>query len=115
MIPGAKGDGLTDDTEAIINYIMSTIPTALQKRRFAKIAELGCIICGGIAEIHHCGTAMGSRKNHDLVIPLCHSHHTSGGYGVAIHAGKKAWEYKYGTEQEFLEKVSKIVDNVFTL
>jgi hypothetical protein len=115
MIPGAKGDGLIDDTEAIINYIMSTVPTALQKRRFARVAEIGCIICGGIAEIHHCGTAMGRRKNHDLVIPLCHSHHRSGGYGVAIHAGKKAWEEIYGTEQELLEKVSKMVDNVFPL
>jgi hypothetical protein len=64
-------------------------PTSLQKRRFARVADIGCIICGGIAKIHHCGTSMGSRKNHDLVIPLCHKHHRSGGHGVAIHAGKK--------------------------
>lgn len=32
-------------------------------------------------------------------------HHRNGGYGVAIHAGRRAWEMKYGTEAELLVQV----------
>lgn len=38
-------------------------------------------------------------------IPLCNPHHTTGGYGVAIHAGQQAWEVRYGTEVEHLDQV----------
>jgi hypothetical protein len=30
-------------------------------------------------------------------------HHQHGGYGVAFHAGKKAFEERFGTETELLE------------
>jgi hypothetical protein len=36
-------------------------------------------------------------------------HHTNGGYGVALHAGQKAFEAKYGTESELLEHTTKIL------
>jgi hypothetical protein len=33
------------------------------------------------------------------VIPLCGVHHQTGGYGVALHAGRARWELHYGTEE----------------
>ena len=85
-------------------------PTKVQLDRWRKIRELGCIICNRLADIHHCLITSGCRKNHDLVIPLCPEHHRHGQYGIAIHAGKKEWESRYGTEKEFLEKVSRLID-----
>jgi len=85
--------------------------TAAQKRHMAKVANYGCSICGGIAEIHHTGTHMGGGRNHDNIIPLCHIHHRTGGHGVALHAGKKEWERLYGTEEEMLDTVRLLLDD----
>jgi hypothetical protein len=46
---------------------------------------------------------MGQRASHFDAIGLCPTHHRTGGYGVAIHAGQKEWESRYGTELELLE------------
>lgn len=74
-----------------------------------KVASLGCIICGGQAEIHHRRTGQGlKRANHSEVIPLCHAHHRTGGYGVAIHAGIKKWQENFGSEIDLIEKVKKL-------
>lgn len=67
------------------------------------VAALGCVICGGPAEIHHLkhDPATGqhiARRNHRLVIPLCPNHHRLGGWGVAYHAGSQHWETLYGKE-----------------
>ena len=78
-----------------------------------RVAELGCVVCRlqhlGFtpAVIHHTrfSVGLGQRAHYSKTIPLCPPHHTDGGYGVAIHAGKEAWERKYGTEQELLEVV----------
>ncbi|MBR2691808.1 MAG: DUF968 domain-containing protein [Aquamicrobium sp.] len=70
------------------------------------MAALGCIICGGPAEVHHLtGAGMGLKAANDNVIPLCPPHHRTGGYGVAVHAGTKEWERRHGTQAELLEKV----------
>ena len=86
--------------------------TAADKRHYAKVAQLGCIACINCGygetppEIHHVGNGtMGKRASNHDVIPLCHAHHRTGGYGIAIHAGKKAWESEHGTEQELLNQV----------
>jgi len=86
--------------------------TAADKRHFAKVVELGCIVCNNNfmfdtpAEIHHIGNgAMGKRASNSEVIGLCHTHHRTGGYGVAVHAGKNEWEDNHGTEKELLEQV----------
>ncbi len=86
--------------------------TAVDKRHFSKVVEIGCICClnnlyeGSPAEIHHIGNgSMGKRASNDEVIPLCHIHHRTGGYGVAVHSGRNAWEDNHGTEQELLEQV----------
>lgn len=75
------------------------------------VAELGCIICGSPAAIHHirAGQGMSQRAGNCLVIPLCPEHHQHGGHGVAIHAGQKTWEGLYGTEMEMLDKTIGMV------
>lgn len=80
-----------------------------------RVAELCCIACQRIgyddtpAEIHHIRTGQGiSQRASDYdTIPLCHHHHRTGGYGNAIHAGKAAFESRYGTETELLKEVKR--------
>lgn len=78
----------------------------------ASVAELGCLICGSPAQIHHVrsGVGMGQRSKHiGGTIPLCFRHHIEGGFGVAFHAGGNEWQKKYGTEQKLLEKVQELL------
>lgn len=77
-----------------------------------KVLQLGCVACKKLGhytpqcEVHHIGNgAMGKRASNYEVIPLCAMHHRLGGYGVAVHAGRKAWEDQFGTEQELLAEV----------
>lgn len=82
-----------------------------EKEHLNRVAELGCIICGMPAEIHHKrkGVGMGRRSSNYEAIPLCHVHHRTGGYGVAIHAGVKGFEANHGSEDELLEKVQEML------
>jgi hypothetical protein len=81
-----------------------------------KVAELGCIVCRNLgygysaAEIHHKREGTGlMRANHREVIPLCPMHHRIGGHGTAIHAGRKTWVEKFGTEVELIEQVKHLL------
>ncbi|WP_336242108.1 Ref family recombination enhancement nuclease [Enterobacter cloacae] len=79
----------------------------------SRVDALGCIVCRNHnlgetpAEIHHIrsGQGISQRADHRKSIPLCHMHHRNGGYGVAIHAGRKQWEKNFGTELQLLEQV----------
>ena len=79
----------------------------------SRVQALGCIICSvhhGVyseAELHHprTGMGMGQRASHGDCLPICPIHHRTGGYGVALHAGQKAFEKRYGTEPELLAQV----------
>lgn len=84
---------------------------AIERQHLGKVAALGCIICRMPAEIHHVrsGMGMGQRNTNFNVIPLCHKHHRTGGHGVALHAGKKTFEEKFGTELELLERVKGLI------
>lgn len=81
------------------------------RKHLQRLADMGCIVCRTYyhvhspAEIHHIrhGMGMGQRAPHSQAIPLCPAHHRTGGHGVALHAGQKAFEEKYATEQELLE------------
>ncbi len=88
---------------------MSKKPTIAESKHMGEVAELNCLITGRLAEIHHCGTYMGGGRDHMKVIPLCPMHHRTGGYGVAIHAGKKEFERIYGTEEEMLKTVELLL------
>lgn len=85
--------------------------TKAEKLYLSSVAALGCIICRMPAEIHHprTGQGMGKKARHDEAIPLCPSHHRNGGYGVAFHAGKKAFELNFGTQQELLIKTNQLL------
>lgn len=91
--------------------------TAAERRHLDRVAALGCIVCINLghadspAEIHHprAGQGMGQRASHFDAIPLCPLHHRTGGHGVAIHAGQKTWEKKYGTERALLEQVKTLL------
>ena len=89
-----------------------------EKEHLSKVASIGCIVCmnqgseGTPAEIHHIrhGNGMSQRASNYEAIPLCHIHHRTGGYGVAIHAGRKEFERLYGDEIELLKQVRSLID-----
>lgn len=77
-----------------------------------RVASLGCIVCRRLtgiftpAGIHHCGTYMGGGRDHMRTLPLCNEHH-QGKEGIdGKHMSKRAWEAKYGTEEQLLEVVA---------
>jgi hypothetical protein len=82
-----------------------------EKEYLDKLSQFGCVVCKkfyGVytpTSIHHIRTGMGlgQRNSTENCLPLCPNHHQHGGHGVAFHAGKKAFEQKYGTELELLE------------
>jgi hypothetical protein len=82
-----------------------------EKEYINRVAELGCIICRMPAEIHHLRTGMGlgMRNDYKNAIPLCPTHHRTGGHGVAYHAGRLAFEENFGSETELLEKVRSLL------
>lgn len=87
------------------------------KSYLSRVAAIGCLVClnlgheGTPAEIHHPRSmgAMGKKAPHSMALPLCAAHHRTGGYGVAIHAGQRAWERLYGNEFELLTQLRGII------
>ena len=90
-------------------------PTADERRHMAAVAELGCCVCHlewGVyspAAIHH---TEGKTKPgaHLRVLGLCGTHHQTGGYGVALHAGRVEWERLHGTQAELLAWVAERIN-----
>jgi len=91
--------------------------TAAERRHLSKVAALGCQVCRNLgfedspAEIHHprTGQGKGQKAPHSSAIPLCPTHHRTGGLGVAIHAGQKTWEAIYGKELDLLNQVKGLL------
>ena len=92
-----------------------------EKRHYEKLSQIGCIVCRNLGfgysapHIHHIrnGVGLAMRSHWSLAIPLCALHHQHGGHGVALHAGQKTFERKYGTEAELLaETLNLIKDNL---
>lgn len=96
-----------------MGHVMAKSKTKAEIEHLSKVAALGCWACRKIgyidtpAEIHHVskGAGKGQRASNYEVIPLCPTHHRNGGYGVAIHAGRKEWESVFGDELEMLKEV----------
>lgn len=88
--------------------------TKAEKEWMDLVAQLGCLICGQPAQLHHAtGNKSMSQKNSNYdVLPLCVLHHTSGGHGIAIHAGVKTWEANFGSQKDLLEQVKKEVQQL---
>ena len=85
-------------------------PNAEELRRWDRVRALGCMAKGCShrhPEIHHCKTGAGGRKDHTLVIGLCHLHHR-GRQGIHT-LSRRVWEPRYGSEQEHLARVARLL------
>lgn len=95
-------------------------PNKAMKRRHDIIREIGCIVClqgrGWCPpQIHHiegCRT----QEAHAKTIGLCYAHHMADQriisyphYYISRHPNKKAFENRYGTEQELLEHQNSLI------
>jgi hypothetical protein len=77
------------------------------------------VVCGARpVHVHHVreaedGTTVGAgRKAHYLdTIPLCPVHHQEGGFGVAFHAGPRAWVARYGSQRALLNALLAFLDD----
>ena len=97
--------------------------TKAEKEHNKKLVSVGCIVCLKLGhgysqpEIHHLrnGVGMGQRNGYKKAIPLCHTHHRTGEYGISFHAGKQAFEANFGTELELLQATQEcmVVDENF--
>lgn len=65
------------------------------------VAELGCLVCGAPAHLHHVreGQGMSQRASDWLVVPLCREHHQG---NVGIHNGRKFYQYYRLDEMDLL-------------
>lgn len=83
---------------------MASPPTKGQRERWSRIVELGCAVegCPNPPAIHHCGTGMGGRKDHDRVLGLCHLHH-QGKLGVHT-MSRRVWQARFGTEDDLMAR-----------
>lgn len=94
--------------------------TKAEREHMGAVAALGCIVCRNLgfgdspAEVHHIGNGtLGKKASNFETIPLCPTHHRHGGHGVAVHAGRKAFEANFGTERELLEQTRRELDAGF--
>jgi len=86
----------------------------IERQHLSKVAALPCKACinHGLgdetpAEVHHERKAGRKRAPYSRTMPLCPTHHRTGGLGVAFHAtGRKAWESKYGTQESMIEQTN---------
>ena len=85
-------------------------PNKIERERLATIGNMPCYACFQDgrevqAEVHHIRkhTGIGLRPPHTKILPLCASHHRTG--KISVHLGKKAFEEKYGTEEQLEKKL----------
>lgn len=94
--------------------------TKTERRHYDRLHQLGCIVCNNLGygysvpHIHHIrsGVGIAQRSHFTKAIPLCPNHHQHGGYGIALHAGIKEFEKRYGTETELLEQTTKLLEAI---
>jgi hypothetical protein len=92
-------------------------PTAEQRRRWNKIAELGCLPClldgteGTPATISH--SHEHGYRDHDKVWPCCPIHHLYEHAKTGTpnrHANPIEFRDKYGTDSELVEKANQLLE-----
>ena len=98
---------------------MSNKPTAAQRRRWSKIADLGCLPCridgneGTPATISHAHEH--GYRDHDRVYPSCPGHHlaTSAIAGMPNrHKTPLSFFNKYGTDAELVNMTRILLGEV---
>ena len=82
-------------------------PTKAESQHMGEVAELGCIVCGRLAEVHHIGGQYGMRATAFETIPLCPDHHRNS--NECVHAGRRTFESRFGTERELLSKTLNLL------
>ena len=84
--------------------------TKKEREWMSMVADLGCLICGADAELHHPHYCMGKKSSNFDVIPLCSLHHRHGQFGDCIHNGVKTTQIFWQmTERQMVEKVKKLL------
>ena len=90
--------------------------TKAEREENERIVALGCWVCRKflgvytVPEIHHHRKLATSKKRKNSPgIGLCHTHHRTGGYGVALHAGEKEFEKNFGSVMGMLEEVNELL------
>ena len=78
-----------------------------EKDHLNWVASQGCMICGGVACVHHI-RILGEPRDHYKTIPLCYNHHQ--GYEGIHFLGKHVFREKYGHELDMLGELMKKVD-----
>ena len=73
-----------------------------EQRHKQRVAELGCLVCGNPANVHHIRAER--IKNDFLTIPLCREHHQG---DFSIHMSKRQFENIYGSELHLLADTLK--------
>ena len=83
--------------------------TKQERAYMGRVAELGCVICGGIPEIHHNtkNRGYGAKSSNYDIIGLC-PHHHRGEEGIH-HIGVKTWESKYDDQDNLVKNVKIII------
>lgn len=94
--------------------------TAEQRRYWTKLVMLGCIVCGSPAEIAHAHSGSIRERMHEpkakgkklqrynwLALPLCPPHHRDT-YCNGLDRNVAAWESKYGTQAEHIDKLGAL-------
>ena len=90
--------------------------TAAQRRYWLQVAALGCVVCGGPAEIAHChGGSIVERLQEPkakgkkltrmnwLVLPICPYHHRTGAESLDV--CQSCWELVHGTQASHIDKL----------
>ena len=76
---------------------------AAERAYMGRVAEIGCIVCGSPAQVHHIreGQGMAQRASNYLVIPLCPEHHTG---SFSVHKSPRQFKDIYGDELALLSE-----------
>ncbi len=91
-------------------------PTASQRRRFDKIASLGCLPCqldgihGTPATVSHCHDH--GNRDHSRAYPACPQHHLATFAVPGIpnrHATPEEFRERYGSDQELHELTRRLL------
>ncbi len=87
---------------------MSKKPNKAERKRFDDFRHIGCVVCGSPNyEVHH--VRHSGKRDNIKTFPLCHVHHRTGGYGVAIHDGLATWEKNFDSEQHYLDYTNTLL------
>jgi hypothetical protein len=93
-------------------------PTAAQRRYWSEVASLGCVVCGGLAQIAHVAgkpsvtarmqepkaKGLKLRRYHWLVLPVCDWHANRS--VDALDLNPRLWEERYGPVAGHIDRIS---------